>query len=109
MAQEAILKRIYGPAQPGTVTGILFTVAGSKRVTIKQIIVANTTASAATLTIGIGGTAAANLIIPTVSVPANTTVTFDLTQTLEAAETLNGLQGTSAALTVTITCVEESV
>lgn len=88
---------------------MLFTVAASKRVTLKQIIVANTTATVATVTVGQSGTAAANQFIPAVSIPGNTVVTFDLTLVLEATETIDGLQGTASAITLTISGVEESV
>lgn len=101
--------RVYGPAQPGTSTAVLATVAASKRWIVKQVLLANTTGAAASVTLGIGGTAAANQIVPAVLVPANDVETIDMTLVMTAAETLNGLQGTSAAVTVTVTAIVEDV
>lgn len=106
---SARLKRLYGPAQPGTVTGVLATVTTDKRWTAKQVILANTTASAATVTLGLGGTTAALQIIPGVELAAHQVVVIDMTFVLESGETLNGLQGTSGAIAVTISGVEEDV
>lgn len=99
-------KRLYGPAQPGAVTGVIYTVPGATSAVVKQIIMANTTALPATVTIGVGGTAAANMVIPTVVVAANSVVTLDCAIPMVAAETLNALQGTAAAVTVTISGYE---
>lgn len=101
-AGDVIEARVYGPDQPGTSTGVLYTVPASRRVVLKQVVLANTSAGAATVTLGIGGTAAADQIVPAVSIPANTVETLDCSQVLEAAETIDGLQGTGAAITVTI-------
>lgn len=95
-------ERLYGPAQPGTSTGVLYTVPGATTAVVKQILVANTTAGAATITIGINGTADADVILSEVSIAANETYTLDTSIPLAAAETIDGLQGTSGALTVTI-------
>jgi hypothetical protein len=74
---------------------------------IKEILLANTTASPATVTLGINGTAAANQFIPTVTVAANDTKLISGMDTmLSGTDTLNGLQGTSGAITVTISGVE---
>lgn len=98
--------RLYGPAQPGTVTGVLYTVPGATAAVIKQIIVANTTASVATITLGVNGSAAADAILFEVEVEANETYTLDTSLPLATAETIDGLQGTSAALTVSISGYE---
>lgn len=101
-AGDVTESRIYGPAQPGTSTGVLATVAASRRVMLKQILLANTTGTAATVTLGIGGTDAADQIVPAAEIPANTVESLDVSQVLEATETIDGLQGTSGAITVTI-------
>lgn len=98
--------RLYGPAQPGTVTGVLYTVPGATDAVVKQIVVANTTASAATITLGINGSTAALAILFEVDVEPNETYTLDTSIPLSAAETINGLQGTGSALTVTISGYE---
>lgn len=103
------LKRLAGPTQPGTVTGVLLTVPANKRYTIKQILLCNTTAAIATVTIGIGGTAAASRIVSAKSVAPNETLALNLTLPLEAAETLDALQGTASAITVTVSGINEDV
>lgn len=108
MPAEAILKRFY-LGQPGTVTGVLFTVDAARRVTIKQVTLANTTALPATVTLGVNATTAAARVVPGVSIPANTIVVVDMTLVLEAAEAIHGLQGTASAITVQISGVEEQV
>jgi hypothetical protein len=94
--------RVYGPAQPGTGNGTLYTVPAATRAVIETIHVANTTASAATITLSINGSAAANMWLNAFSVPAHSTYDWTGRLALAAGDTIQGLQGTSAALTVTI-------
>lgn len=100
--------RLYGPAQPGTVTGVLATPAGTDRWILKQLIIANTTGASATITLGIGGTAAADQFCPTVLVSPNTVVTIDLSLVVNNGEEIHGLQGTSGAITLTLSGVIET-
>lgn len=79
---------------------------------LDNVIVCNTTGSAATLTLDVvpsGGSAGVtHRIAAAVSVAANTTVSLAtslvaLGIAMEEGDTLNGLQGTGSALTVTAT------
>ncbi len=101
---------VYGPAQPGTTNATLYTVPGSTTAHLKTIHVMNTTGSAATINIAFNGTAAtqANCFLYQFSVPANGTYNWNGTISLDAADTIQGLQGTSAALTVVISAVLET-
>ena len=94
--------RYYGPAQPGTGNATLVTASGKIR--IKTIHVANTTASAATISLAINGTAAtaANCFIKGYSVPAQGTYDWTGEIVLADTDTIQGLQGTGSALTVII-------
>lgn len=105
MADAAV--RIYGPAQPGTSNGTLYTVGVNETTVVRNIHVMNTTGTAATLSLSINGTAAtaANCFLYALSVPANSTYDWSGFLTLEGADTLQGLQGTGSALTVTISAV----
>lgn len=89
----------------------IYTVPGATTTIVKQIIVANTTGSAANYSLSLvpsGGSAgASNRIIPTTSFPANSTTIFDLTQVMDTGDFISHLQGTSAAITVTISGVEK--
>lgn len=95
-------ERLYGPAQPGTVTGVLYTSPALTTTIVKQIIVANTTGTAATITLGINGSAAANAVLFEVDIEPNETYVLDMSLPLAAGDTIDGLQGTGSALTVTV-------
>lgn len=100
--------RFYS-GQPGTTDTLLATVTALKSWIVKQITVTNTTASAATITIGFpsaAALAAANHFLSAVSIPANSTTVVDLSQVLAAGETIRALQGTASALVVKISGVE---
>jgi hypothetical protein len=76
---------------------------------LKSMVICNTTASAATLTLYLvpsGGSAGAgNMLYNALSVAAGATTVIDLEQYMEAGEFLAGLQGTASALTVTLSGV----
>lgn len=102
------LQRLY-TGQPGTADTLLYTVPGSTTTGIRGIHIANTTASAATITLGLNSgaaLAAANHFLSAVSIPANSSYDWTGLQVLEAGETIRALQGTSSALTVHISGVE---
>ncbi len=102
-----VAKRMYGPAQPGTANATLYTAPATGAV-IRHIQVMNTTASAATISLAINGTAAtaANCVYFTFSVPAGGYEEKSCFIPLGNADTIQGLQGTASALTVTIGGVE---
>ena len=104
------IKRMYGPAQPATTNATLYTVPGATTAAIRNIHITNTTGTAATISLSINGTAAtvANCIIAAESVPANGSYDWSGFIGLAAADTIQGLQGTLSALTVTISGVEVS-
>jgi ATP-dependent protease ClpP protease subunit len=102
-------KRFY-IGQPGTSATTLATVPSGKTWIVKQICLANTTASDATVTIHLvpsGGSAGVgNMIVPGITVYAKSVVTVDLAQVMTAGDFIAGLQGTTSAITVTISGVE---
>jgi hypothetical protein len=108
------VKRFY-LGQPGTSATTLYTAPANTAnqpapyatAEVKSITLANTTANAATITIGINGTAAANQVIPAISINGNDVKVLDgLNWALNANDTLQALQGTSGAITVTISGIE---
>lgn len=101
-----IQKRLYGPAQPTTIAATLYTVPTGKKTTLELIHVANTTGTAATLTLSIGADAAATRLLSAFSIPANGILTLPGAWSLIAAEIIQGLQGTSGALTVVLNGTE---
>lgn len=97
---------VYGPAQPGTGNGTLYTSTGLITV-IREIRICNTTTTAATISLAINGTAAtaANCFLSAFSIPANGEYLSTGSLVLESGDTLQGLQGTGSALTVTVSGV----
>lgn len=100
-------KRLYGPAQPGTSNGTLYT-ASSGGCIIRSIIITNTTATIATISISINGTAAtaSNCLYYEVSIPAYSVNDYSGFIHLASGDTIQGLQGTTSAITVTISGIE---
>lgn len=113
-ASVASPRQLY-QGQPGTGASTLYTApALSANVTspsatayVTEIIICNTTASAATITIGINGVAASNQLIGAITINANDTKVISGIRTLmPAGSTLQALQGTASAITLTISGVE---
>ena len=98
--------RLYGPAQPGTTNSTVYTVS-SGTVVVRNIHICNTTASAATISLAINGSAAtaANCWLNGLSIPGNSSYDWGGFLHLDNADTLQALQGTSSALTVVISGV----
>lgn len=101
-----VATKVY-EGQPGTGDTLLYTDAGTGTI-IRGIHVANTTGTAATITLGLNAAAAltgANHFYSAFSVPANGVVDWSGFQVVSASGTIRALQGTSTALTVTISGV----
>lgn len=101
-------KRLAGPTQPGTSNGTLYTVPASTTTIVRSIIACNTTASTAKISLAVNGSAvtAANCIWEEMEIPANGVADWSGFLVLAAAETLQALQGTTNAITITISGVE---
>lgn len=102
-----VAKKMYEGA-PGTTDSLLYTAPATGAV-VRNIHVANTTSTAATITIGLNtgaAIAAAEHFLSALTVPANGVVDWNGFAVLDASETIRGLQGTASALTVTISGVE---
>lgn len=102
-------KKMY-VGQPGTTDTLLYTAVAGGSI-VRGIHVANTTTSPATITLGLNagaGLAAADHFLSALMIPANDTYDWSGFQVLDGSETIRGLQGTNAALTVTISGVEQS-
>lgn len=102
-------KKLY-TGQPATSAATIYTAPASTTTIIKNILICNTTASSATVTLNLvasGGSAAANnRILSTYSVNANDTVAIDLSGILATGDFISAVQGTSSAITLHITGVE---
>jgi hypothetical protein len=83
-------------------TGTLYTVPSGKTVVVTSIIVANTTASATTFSIGFGGYSA----FETVAIAAKTSVVIDTKQVLNAGDIIDAGVGASFSCNIHINGVE---
>ena len=99
-------KRLFGPVVAVTTstdtTAGRYLVPSLTTTIVKQIIICNTAASAATVSVGVGGVTAAVSILSSMAVGANETMTVNLSLVLAAAEKLFM---TASATTVTFTVV----
>ena len=104
-------KKVY-QGQPGTAEATLYTNGTTKGAIIKEVIIANTTATAATITLSIvtaaGAGGATNRILAGKSVSPNDLIILALNTAMGASDLITGLQGTLSALTVTISGIEFS-
>ena len=73
-----------------------YTVPAGKSVIVKQILFANTGGTAATANLRFAGT----YILFGVSVPANSTLMFDLTEVLNATELIEAYSSSTNAMTI---------
>lgn len=97
--------RLY-EGQPGTAVATVYTVPAATDVAVKTFLLCNTTTTAATVTIYVvptGGTAGAtNTVVAALTVAANQTVTIQADIYMTTGDFLAALQGTAAAITVSI-------
>ena len=75
---------------------------------IRQIIVANTTGSDATIKLWVNGTADGNVILPFTSVLAGAHGEYNGAITLNVGESLSALSGTNNAITISVFGVESA-
>ena len=103
--------RVYQGALSATPTTSLTTVnaatGGTVPLLVKNIVVANSGTVARKVTL-YGGTSAAvaSLLLPAISIPANTSVVIDLNTILNAGESIFGGSDAAAVVGVTITGVK---
>ena len=106
-----VAKKLYEGA-PAVTDTLLYTAPATPTTgsaAVRAIHVANTTAAAATITLGLNAgaaLAAANHFLSAHSVPANGELDWSGFQVIDASGTIRALQGTASALTVTISGVE---
>jgi hypothetical protein len=95
---------------PGTSGTTLYTVPAAKTTIVKNIILANTTGTEATVSLSVvpsGGSAAtSNRVLSTYAVPANGISTLDCSLVMPTAAFLFGTNTTNNAVTMTISGVE---
>lgn len=85
-----------------------YTVPGATQSIIRSIVLVNTTASPVTVSLFTDGSAAANKILDTYSIPANTRVELNAVMTLGAAGAIWGVASAATAVTMTVFGLEIS-
>lgn len=102
-------KRLY-IGQPGTVEQTLYTVPSLKNVILKQIVLTNTTATDAVISLSMvpsGSTPGNNnRILKDLSILANNFKIIELAQVLGTGDSISAIQTTDGAITAAISGVE---
>lgn len=105
-------KQLAQNAQASTSETTIYTVPASTTTIIKQIILANTTSSTANYSISLvasgGSASASNRIMETVALAANSVTVLDLSQVMATGGFISIKQGTSSAITITVSGVEKT-
>jgi hypothetical protein len=90
--------------QPSNAETTQYTVPGATSAILKEVNVANVTGGAVNFEMSLvpsgGAAGAANRLIPTVSIPANTVVTFTFYEVMNTGDFISTLAGASTSLTV---------
>lgn len=101
------LKRLIGPVAVAAGTSTLFTGTAAHVYSIKKILIVNTdAANAKTISLGIGGVAAGNLITPVLTIDAGGFAEFDGLLTLTGVETLQA-NASATGLTITVSGLDQ--
>lgn len=105
-------KQLAQSCVASTTETTVYTVPASTTTIVKQIVVANVTGTAAVTSLSLvasGGTAGVtNRIYEQISIPANSTVTFDLSQVMATGGFISIKQGTASSITTTISGIEKA-
>lgn len=97
----AVPKKLYAN-KPSTGNTTLYTVPANTKTIIKNILICNTSALAAIITVS----AAGQNIISGMRVDPNDTVSMDISLVMETSDTLTASQGTSGAISLYVSGVE---
>jgi hypothetical protein len=101
------LSRIVGPVNIANGDSTVFTGTAAHRYTLKHIRLVNTTGASITVKLGIGGIAAANLILPATPIDAGGFAEFDGLLILVGTETLQA-NASATGVTITVAGLDQS-
>lgn len=79
-----------------------YTVPGATQAIVGSIVLVNTDASPRTVSLFVNGSGAANKILDSVSIPANTRYVLNDVMTLAATNTIQGVADVAAKVTMTV-------
>ncbi len=97
--------RFVSPTTLTTSASLLYVVPTNCSAIVKQLVVTNTTGTAATFTFYIGSAIVGNAVFSGTSVGVNDTVIINLSQVLSTGETLRALASTNSAINITVSGV----
>jgi hypothetical protein len=83
-------KALFRGAATTTTTTVLYTVPSSTTAVVTNIVVANTAGTAGTFTLGMGTAGSNTSLAKEIAIDANSIVTIDLKQVLNATNTMTG-------------------
>jgi hypothetical protein len=79
-----------------------YTVPGATQAIVGSIILVNTDSAPHTVSLFVNGSAAANKILDSVTIAANTRIELNATMTLNATNTIQGVADVAAKVTMTV-------
>lgn len=94
-------KKLY-QGQPGTSVATVYTAPASTQVIVKHMRAVNTSGSTTTIALYQDGSAAANQILPPLTLGAGEWAEFDGAILIDAAGTLQAIAGAATAITLTV-------
>lgn len=98
--------RLVGPSTLGTSSATLYTVPASTSVILKEILLVNTTTTAESVTLTIGGTTFFYVSVPGYAAGSTSNqVVVALSTVLNTSDVLAGLAGAASAVNITISGV----
>ena len=107
MAVSTIKQLVAPTALSNTTTTTLYTVPASTKTIVKEILLCNTDTAARTVTMFFGsGSAAANTVLPAMTIQAGETKFITLSTNLIAADTIKGGASVGSVVSCTISGVE---
>jgi hypothetical protein len=100
------LARLVAPQTLATTAGLLYQVPANTTAVVKQLLITNQSALAATITLNLVPSGSINTlsneVLSTMPVAPSSTITFDLTQVLNAGDSIYGVASASSSINVMI-------
>ena len=100
--------KVLSQSQLPNAAAAQYTVPGATQAIVRSIVLVNTSGSPVTVSLFVNGAAASNKILDSYSIPANTRVELNGIITLAATNTIQGVAGTAAVVTMSVFGLEIS-
>lgn len=100
--------KVLSQSQIPAAAAAQYTVPGATQAIVRSIVLVNTTGAPVTVSLFVNGSAAANKILDTYSIPANTRVELNAVMTLAATNTIQAVASSAAAVTMSVFGLEIS-